>query len=123
MIQEVLARILLIMYSNASETAERIINSLIDTFGDAVSAIVLDGVIDTPSKAFYIEYVLYNYFCMRFNYDRGHFGSCIVNGENAISIQTEIEWDDECDYIKYWKAVKDDIRLRIPDKYLEKHGW
>ena len=106
--------------NNASETA---INSLMDSFGDAVSAIVLDGVTDIPSKAFYIEFVLYNYFCMRFNYDRGHFGSCIVNGENAVSIQTKIEWDDECDYSKYWQEVKDEIRLRIPDKYLEKHRW
>ena len=75
--------------SNASETAKEVINSLIASFGDAVSAISLNDVTDTPSKSFYIEYVLYNYYCMRFNYDRGHFGTCIAYGEKAISIKTK----------------------------------
>ena len=107
----------------AEEIAKEVINGLISTFADVVSAITLLDVTDIPSKSFHIEYVVYNYFCMRFNYDKGHFGTCIIYGENAVSVNTELEWDDNCDFSKYWQEVKDEVRLRIPDKYLEKYGW
>ena len=109
--------------NNAAETAKIVMRCLKETFGDEAGKIVLSGVTDIPNKSFCIKYVLYDYFCMRFSYDRGHFGTCIEYGENSVSIRTESEWDDNCNYSKYWNEVREDIRLRIPDKYLEKHNW
>ena len=40
-----------------------------------------------------------------------------------MPLQSNIEWDDECNYEIYWKEIDKLVRLRIPDKYLEKYGW
>ena len=64
-----------------------------------------------------------DYFVLVFNYDRGHFGCNIVYGNDAIALLNSIEWDDDCDFTIFWKEIDEQIRLRIPDKYLQAHGW
>lgn len=66
---------------------------------------------------------IYNYFVLVFNYDRGHFGCNIVCGDDAIALPNDIEWDNDCDFAAFWKNVDEQIRLRIPDKYLQAYGW
>lgn len=40
-----------------------------------------------------------------------------------IAIPTNIEWDDDCDFAFFLKEIDEQIRLRIPDKYLKAYGW
>ena len=70
-----------------------------------------------------IKCTIYNYFVLVFNYDRGHFGCNIVCGDDAIALPNDIEWDNDCDFAAFWKNVDEQIRLRIPDKYLQAYGW
>ena len=72
---------------------------------------------------FSIKFAIYNYYIIVFNYERGHFVSSIIFGEDAISIESNIEWDDNCDIHEYWDSIDKQIRLRIPDKFLEANGW
>ena len=72
---------------------------------------------------FSIKCTIYNYFVLVFNYDRGHFGCNIVCGDDAIALPNDIEWDNDCDFAAFWKNVDEQIRLRIPDKYLQAYGW
>ena len=34
-----------------------------------------------------------------------------------------IESGNDCDFAAFWKNVDEQIRLRIPDKYLQAYGW
>lgn len=72
---------------------------------------------------FSVKFTLYDYYIISYNYDREHFGYSILVGEDTIPLQSNIEWDDNCDFTTYWKEIDRVIRLRIPDKYLEEYGW
>ena len=109
--------------SNANETAKEIIRSAKLIFGDRINHITLSSVTDEPYKMFSIKFTLYNYYIITYNYDRGHFVCSILYGEDTVPLQSNIEWDDECNYEIYWKEIDKLVRLRIPDKYLEKYGW
>lgn len=109
--------------NNAKETAKEIIKNAKQIFGDRINNIVLYSVTDEPYKMFSIRFTLYNYYIIVCNYDRGRFGCSILFGEDAISLQNNIEWDDDCDYVIYWREIDKLVRLRIPDKYLAEYGW
>lgn len=109
--------------SNANETAKEIIRNAKLIFGDRINNITLSSVTDEPYKMFSIKFTLYNYYIIAYNYDRGHFGCSILFGEDTVSLQSNIEWDDECNYEIYWKEIDKLVRLRIPDKYLKEYGW
>ena len=87
------------------------------------SNITLFNLTDEPYKMFSIKCTIYNYFVLVFNYDRGHFGCNIVCGDDAIALPNDREWDNDCDFAAFWKNVDEQIRLRIPDKYLQAYGW
>ena len=109
--------------NDSKEIAKDVIKSMKEVLGDAVSEIVISDVTNIPEKAFSIKFVLFDFYYMRFNYDKGHFGVSIVFGERGISINTKYGWDDECTYPDYWREVSEEVKLRIPDKFLERHGW
>lgn len=109
--------------NNAKEIAKEFIGSMKAVFGRAATGISLHNVADTPNQQFSINFVLYDYFPMRLNYDRGHFGCCICFGDRVISIKTNFEWDDGIIYDEYWAEIRTEILLRIPDKYLDAKGW
>ena len=109
--------------SNANETARDIIRTAKEILGEKIYNITLFNVADEPYKMFSIKCTVYNYFVLVFNYDRGHFGCNIVYGNDAIALSNNIEWDDDCDFTIFWKEIDEQIRLRIPDKYLQAHGW
>lgn len=44
-------------------------------------------------------------------------------GDDAIALPNDREWDNDCDFAAFWKNVDEQIRLRIPDKYLQAYGW
>ncbi|WP_027084144.1 hypothetical protein [Cohnella panacarvi] len=46
-----------------------------------------------------------------------------INGEYGISIESSEKWFDEADFDKFFKDIQEQIELRIPDKFLEYHGW
>ena len=91
--------------SNANEMAKKIISNAKLIFEDS------------------IKFTLYNYYIIVYNYDRGHFGCSIIFGDDTFPLQSNVEWDDECNYASYWKEIDRLVRLRIPDKYLKEYGW
>ncbi len=109
--------------NKANEIAKEIIRSAKSVFNEKITNISLFEVTDEPYSMFSIKFVAYEYFVVRCNYDRGHFGCNIVSGEDAISIQCKIEWDDHCDYKLFWNEINEQIRLRIPDKFLSANNW
>lgn len=109
--------------SNSNEIARDIIRAAKQMFGERINNITLFNVTDEPYKMFSIKCTVYNYFVLVFNYDRGHFGCNIAYGNDAIALSNGIEWDNGSDFAMFWKKIDEQIRLRIPDKYLQAHGW
>lgn len=112
------------MKDSVNEIAKEVIKSAKDVFGNKIDDIMLFNVMEAPAyRSFSVKFALYNYYVLRFNYDRGHFGCCIIFGEYSISVSSTMEWAQKSDFNEYWKEIDKQVRLRIPDKFLEANGW
>lgn len=74
-------------------------------------------------REFSVDFMAYNYFPIRLNYEKGRFGCCIILGEKSIAIQNSQQWWDEADFDLFFKELQTELELRIPDKFLKAHGW
>lgn len=84
---------------------------------------ILDVYDDVNNRAFSVEFVAYDYFPIRLNYDKGRFGCCIAYGEKAIELNNSQQWWDEADFDVFFTELKEELELRIPDKFLKSRGW
>lgn len=105
--------------------AENLINRIKSFFGNKVDSFQISDVYDAPGhECFYVYFTAYNYYYIRISYDIGIIGCCIINGNNAnMVIETSQKQWETVDYNVFFREVKEEIELRIPDKFLEKKGW
>lgn len=103
--------------------ADEIIAMLKNYFGEKIDDFAISGATDIPYTMFSIEFRLYNYFPIIFNYDRGRFGCAISYGGNGIGLESSQKWYDEADMNIFLKELEEQIELRIPDKFLIHYGW
>jgi hypothetical protein len=103
--------------------ADEIIAMLKSYFGEKIDGFVVSDATDIPYTMFSIEFRLYNYFPMIFNYDRGRFGCAISYGVNGVGLKNSQQWYDEADMDIFLKELEEQIELRIPDKFLKFYGW
>ena len=95
-----------------------------EKFGNRVTDFGIENVIDDPNhRAFSITFKAYNYFVIRLNYSKGRFGCCIDFGEYGISLDNSQKWWDPADFDVFLEELKQEIELRIPDKFLKAKGW
>ena len=113
------------MYNKlASKIATEMVDKMIEYFGNRVTEFVIAGVInDSSHRAFSITFKAYNYFVIRLNYNKGRFGCCVDFGEYGISLDNSQKWWDTADFDVFFKELKQEIELRIPDKFLKAKGW
>lgn len=107
----------------ADEIESIIIEGLKKFFGNKVDNIIICESTDIPYTMVGIEFEVYKYFNVRFNYDRGSFGCAIINGNHGIGIESDNEWFEKTDMDNYFEELKLKIELRIPDKFLKYNGW
>lgn len=106
------------------DMANRMIDQLIEKFDSKMDDFVITNVDeDVNHKAFNIDFTAYNYFICLISYERGRFGCSIRNGEYYISLNNSQKWYDEANFDIFFKELKEELELRIPDKYLEAKGW
>lgn len=92
-------------------------------FGDAIEDFMMSAYTDTPHVMFRLEFTVYRFFNVVLEYDRGRFGCCIPSGNIMISLLNSQKWYGEADLEKYCEELDEQIRLRIPDKYLIFNNW
>ena len=93
-------------------------------FGDRVKDFVIYDVDDDPNhRAFSIDFDAYNYFNIITTYEKGRFGCSIQYGKYCIGLDNSQKWWDTADFNIFFKELKEELELRIPDKYLEAKGW
>ena len=95
-----------------------------EKMGDKVANFCIFNVNDDVNhRAFSIDFEAYNYFAIRLNYDQGGFGCNIISGERMIALNNSQEWWDEANFDIFFVELQKELELRIPDKYLQAHGW
>lgn len=110
--------------SDTSQMAIRFNAIARQKMGDKVDKFCIFNVNDDENnKAFSVDFEAYNYFIIRLNYERGRMGCCIVFGDRIIALNNSQEWWDEADFDVFFAELQKDLEMRIPDKYLQAHGW
>ncbi|WP_060681095.1 hypothetical protein [Virgibacillus halodenitrificans] len=109
--------------NNARDTAREFIKTAKKYFNNKIDGFTLYSVTDEPYKMFSIKFCVYNFYVVILNYKRGHFGCAISYGDDAISLNTRNEWEDNSDLIEFWSDIDKQLKLRIPDKFLDANGW
>ncbi len=110
--------------SDTSQMAIQFNTTAREKMGDKVDKFCIFNVNeDVNHRAFSIDFEAYNYFPIRLNYDKGRFGCNIIFCEKMIALNNSQEWWDEADFDVFFMELQKELELRIPDKYLQAHGW
>lgn len=96
-----------------------------DILGNRISNTKIYDVVDVPNHhSFKIKFVAYNYFSIIFQYELDIIGCHIECGNDVcISLTSGQHCLSDTDIERYILNLKDEIELRIPDKYLKSKGW
>lgn len=109
---------------NSDEIADFVIEQLEKTFGDSVDDFGVFNIIEDPNHMHLnISFQAYNYFIILFTYDMGRFGCSIQFGQHTVGLPNSQKWFDEADFSIFFKELKEELELRIPDKFLKARGW
>lgn len=110
-----------------AEKADNIISSLQDYYKEGgVTDISLTGLKEKPYRTFSVDFMVYNFFPMRLNYEGDDFGMSVMCGRKGMRIKTPNQWnryDDVKDWREYWKKVDEDLRMRVLDEVLKAQSW
>lgn len=108
---------------NSEIISDELINILSNYFEKKIDDFMVSEITDVPHTMFRIEFSMYKYFYVVLNFDRGRFGCSIMNGNRYLPLENSQKWYDEADMNIFLKEFEQQIRLRIPDKFLEFYGW
>lgn len=112
------------LQSKSSESlSDEIIELLSAHFGEKVGSFSVYNMMDTPHIEFNITFDLYNFFIITFTYDRGRFGCNISQGKYGLSLENSQKSYDKADMNIFLRELEQQVKLRIPDKYLAYYGW
>lgn len=104
--------------------SQEIIEKFEKFFGDRISDFKVSDKMDEPFVSFLIHFKLYNYFIIGFGYDRGSIGCGIVQDEYSVDVKISQGWYSHDESLQtFLKELDEQVRLRIPDKYLEYYYW
>ena len=107
------------MLELARETRKKI-------FGERVDTITGYDYADEPDhQTFKLDFEAYDYFAIEFDYENDMCEFFIVlTKEVKLSLTKEpAVYSKITDWDKYLKGIKDELELRIPDKFLKAKGW
>ena len=79
---------------------------------------------DINHRAFKIKFIAYDYFVVIFNYEQDIIGCSIEQGNSTHILLSKGKncYSDKNIY-EFFRKVDNELKLRIPDKFLEAHGW
>lgn len=72
---------------------------------------------------FQIEFNAYNYYICVVTYDGGRFGCSIKQGKSYLNLDSKTKWYEEIELNSFFKEMKEELELRIPDKFLIRKGF
>ncbi|MFC4878199.1 hypothetical protein [Microbulbifer halophilus] len=103
------------------KTERNLIKSLNEYFKDAAKDYAVNESTDSPFLYLVIEITLYNYFVVRVTVGKSTvFFSIIESGFQLQLFKNQLSISE---FKLALKTLDQEIRLRIPDKYLQAKGW
>lgn len=107
----------------ANVMADKIIDELSDQMKKgATNYQIKDINEDVNNKTFVVEFVAYEYYWIGIYYEKGRITPYIIEGNHIIKMKNLSNWWEEMDLSDWVKEMICEIKLRIPDKYLEAKG-
>ncbi|MFF8186668.1 hypothetical protein ACF044_05350 [Microbacterium sp. NPDC016588] len=108
----------------AVDLAKEFVSAFRGFFGDRVARFSIKDIVEGEGHTeFSVLFDFYAFFPMRFNFDRGAFGFSIVYGGRGVSVAPVKGWPEFTDLALIAAELDREIRLRIPEKFLEDRGW
>ena len=95
-------------------------------FGERIDTIAgYDYVDETNHQTFKLDFEAYDFFAIEFDYENDLCEFFIVlSKEVKLSLTKEpAVYSQITDWVSYLKGIKDELELRIPDKFLKAKGW
>ena len=95
-------------------------------FGERIDTIAgYDYVDETNHQTFKLDFEAYDFFAIEFDYENDLCEFFIVlSKEVKLSLTKEpAVYSQITDWDSYLKGIKDELELRIPDKFLKAKGW
>lgn len=112
--------------NDTQKKALEVSKKLKDAFGNRVAYTEVYDVVDVANHySFKIRFLAYSYFWVVFQYDLDLIGCYIEGGNNRCIFLSndEMRGYSSTDLDKYFEQVREELELRIPDKYLKANGW
>lgn len=78
---------------------------------------------DNLNPQFKVRFLAYRYYYVVFQYERDIIGCSIQQGEMQIPLTEGQHCYSSENLEEYFSSIINELKLRIPDKYLIKHGW
>ncbi|BAJ74804.1 hypothetical protein MTES_1840 [Microbacterium testaceum StLB037] len=108
----------------AVDLAREFVSAFRGFFGDRVGRFSVKDIVDGDGHTeFSVLFDIYAFFPLRFNFDRGAFGFSIDYGERGISVEPVTGWPEFTDLSLVATELDREIRMRIPERFLEDRGW
>ena len=102
--------------------ADMIVDTVIDKMGRNASDFQIRNINeDDNHKSFTVEFVAYDYYWVGVDYDKGIMTPYIISGNRILRIKRCVGWWEKIDLADWIEALDTELKLRIPDKYLEKY--
>ena len=101
-------------------------NILDRVFAKRIGTWCMYDIVDEPNhQTFKIDFKAYDYFTIEFDYENDLCEFFIVlTKEVKLSLTKEpAVYSQITDWDSYLKGIKDELELRIPDKFLKAKGW
>lgn len=106
----------------ANDIQVTVLTKLKETFNSKVDNFRICESTDLPYTMLSIEFEAYQYFLVRFNFDRGRFGCSIINGNYGFPLESSEKWFEEANLDKFFSDIKFELEVRIPDKFLARYN-
>lgn len=109
---------------SASQMADDVIDALVNNFGKGASGFQIFGSNEDINNLTYnVSFLVYDYFWICISYEKGRVIPYIDFGGKIVKLKNLSAWWEKLVLEEWIDDLKDEVRLRIPDKYLQRKGW
>ncbi|GAA0109023.1 MULTISPECIES: hypothetical protein [Clostridium] len=111
--------------NNTIKMARKITMTLRANMNDRVDdCTIYDVIEDNNNKSFNIDFQAYKFYKIKLSYKNGKINWGIkFDDKTIIDIKKDISVDNEINLEMFYQEMKEQLEMRIPDKFLQANGW
>ena len=110
--------------NETEKMASRFDDEIRKRLGDRMGGTVLSDISDTPHyRTFTMRFLMYDYIHVYINYTRGAIACSVRDGDCYVFLKNSQKEYSKMDIDQFVEELQQEVKLRIPDKYLKAHGY